>query len=255
MKLISWNIGSRLKARSAQLKWIAEEQADVLAFQEVLEASDLQRRLSELGFEHFAATEPTNGREKLVAIASREPFSVTEPLAVPHPKRAISRLIFIGGKAAELHCVHVPPGSNYGPIKIEFLEAVINGLSSRERPQLLVGDFNCPRLMEPEVVTWAQRPGKNGWQVHKTRDGIEGSRWDAAERAILCPRADMKDAFKFLNKVAIDTYWAKTRGGPNCFDHMIASLSMMPSAIRLGEFPKLSDHAALVAEWQIAGGS
>jgi exonuclease III len=85
VKLISWNIGSRLKARSAQLKWIAEEQADVLAFQEVLEASDLQRRLSELGFEHFAATDPTGGHEKLVAIASREPFSVTEPLAVPPP--------------------------------------------------------------------------------------------------------------------------------------------------------------------------
>jgi endonuclease/exonuclease/phosphatase family metal-dependent hydrolase len=153
-----------------------------------------------------------------------------------------------------LHCVHVPPGSSYGRIKIEFLEAVINGLSSRERPQLLVGDFNCPRFMEPEVVTWGQRLGKNGWQLKKTYKGVEGIRWDGAERAILCPRADMKDAFKFLNGVSINTYSAKTKGGPNCFDHMIASLSIMPLAIRLAVIPKLSDHAALVAEWQITGG-
>lgn len=101
------------------------------------------------------------------------------------------------------------------------------------------------------MVTWAQRLGKDGWYVRKTRDGIDGSRWDAAERSILCPRADMKVAFKFLNGVAIDTYLAKAKGGPNCFDHMIASVSIMPSTIRVAEsvMPKLSDHAALVAEW------
>ena len=176
-KLISWNVGSRVKdRRSAQLEWIASEQADVLALQEVVGASDLQQRLSVLGFEYFATTEPTDSRKKLVAIASREPFRDISPLAVPHPERAISRLISLRGEAVELHCVHVPPGSNYGPIKIEFLEAVISGLSTRERPQLLVGDFNCPRLMEPEVVTWAQRRGKDGWYVRKTRDGIAGSR-------------------------------------------------------------------------------
>ena len=235
-KLITWNIGSRVKARrSAQLEWIASEQADVLALQEVVGASDLQQRLSALGFEYFASTEPTDGRKKLVAIASRKPFKDISPLAVPHTERAMSRLISIGGEAVELHCVHVPPGSIYGPIKIEFLEAVISGLSTRKRPQMLVGDFNCPRLMEPEVVTWAQRLGKDGWYVRKTRDGIDGSRWDAAERSILCPRADMKGAFKFLNGVAIDTYSAKVKGGPNCFDHMIASVSIMPSTIRVAE--------------------
>jgi endonuclease/exonuclease/phosphatase family metal-dependent hydrolase len=186
-----------------------------------------------------------------VAIASRGPFSVIEPLEVPQLERAISRLIVIRRTLAELHCVHVPPGSSYGRIKIEFLEAVTNGISSRERPQLLVGDFNCHRFMEPEVVTWAQRLRVNGWELQKTRKGVQGIRWDKAERAILCPRADMKDAFKFLNGSSINTYSAKTKGGPNCFDHMIDSLSIMPLAIRLAVIPKLSDHAALVAEWYI----
>src|SRR4029450_6313066 len=76
-------------------------------------------------------------------------------------------------------CEHVPPGSIYGPIKIEFLEAVISGLSTRNRPQLLVGDFNCRRLMEPEVVTWAQRLGKGGWDVRKKGAGFDGGRWGA----------------------------------------------------------------------------
>lgn len=253
-KLISWNVGSRVKdRRSAQLEWIASEQADVVALQEVVGASDLRKGLSALGFKYFASPKPTGSRKKVVAIASRKPFRAISPLAVPHRERAVSCRISLGGKEVELHCVHVPPGSNYGPIKIKFLEAVISGLGPRKRPQLLVGDFNCPRLMEPEVVTWAQRLGKDGWYVQKTRDGIAGSRWDAAERSILCPRTDMKDAFKFLNGVAIDTYSAKAKGGPNCFDHMIASVSIMPSTIRVAE-SKLSDHAALVAEWAVAGG-
>ena len=45
----------------------------------------------------------------------------------------------------------------------------------------------------------------------------------------------MKGAFKFLNGVAIDTYSAKVKGGPNCFDHMIASVSIMPSTIRVAD--------------------
>ena len=68
----------------------------------------------------------------------------------------------------------------------------------------------------------------------------------------------MTDAFRFLNGVAIDTYSAKAKGGPNCFDHMIASFSIMPSTIRLATSvpaAKLSDHAALVAEWPVAGES
>jgi endonuclease/exonuclease/phosphatase family metal-dependent hydrolase len=257
-KLISWNIAGRVKARRAQLEWIASEQADVVALQEVAGASDLRQGLRALGFEHFASTKPTDGRNKLVAIASRKPLRVISALTVPHPERAISRRISLGGEEAEFHCVHVPPGSSYGRTKIEFLEAVTSGLSTRERPQLLVGDFNCPQVMEPVVVTWAQRRGKDGeWQLQRTCKGVDGRRWDAAERSILCPRADMIDAFKFLNGAAIDTYLAKAKGGPNCFDHMIASVSIMPSTIRLATSvleAGLSDHAALVAEWQVTTG-
>jgi exonuclease III len=258
-KLISWNIAGRIRTRSAQLEWVASERADVLALQEVTSASDLRQRLSALGFEYFASTEPTDGRNKLVAIASREPLEVISPFAAPHPERTISCRLTLRNKEVELHCVHVPPGSRYGRIKIEFLEAVVSGLSKRDHSQLLMGDFNSPQLMEPEVLTWAQRLGKDGrWQLQKTRRGVEGKRWDVAERSILCPRADMTDAFKFLNKVAINTYSAKTKGGPNCFDHIIASLSVMPSAIRLATCVReaeLSDHAALVAEWASVGGS
>ena len=59
----------------------------------------------------------------------------------------------------------------------------------------------------------------------------------------------MRDAYIFLNGAAIDTYLAKAKGGPNCFDHMIASASSMPTKIRSVLNSKLSDHAALVAEW------
>lgn len=258
-KLISWNIASRLKARGAQLEWIASQHADILALQEVKKASGLKEGLSALGFKYFAATEPAGGRIKLVAVASREPFTVMPIFAVPHPERAISCRILLGSKEVELHCVHVPPGSQYGSIKIEFLEAITRALSTRNHPQLLVGDFNCPQFTEPEVVTWAQRRGKDGgWRLQKSCDGIAGTRWDAAERSILCPRADMADAFRFLNGPAkAHSYVTKAKGGGNRFDHMIASVSIMPSTIRLATSvleAELSDHAALVAEWPAAAG-
>lgn len=255
-KLISWNVAGQVRARNAQLKWIASEKADVLALQEVVGAPDLRKKLSALGFEHFASTKPTDGRHKLVAIASREPFRVISSFAVPHRERAISCRISLGSKEVELHCVHVPPGSSYGRIKIKFLEAVTKGLSTRNRPQLLVGDFNCPQVMGRKVVTWAQRLGKDGrWQLQRTCMGIAGERWDAAERSILCPRADMADAFRFLHPAAkAHSYVTKAKGGGNTFDHMIASRSIMPSTIRLATRvlkAELSDHAALVAEWPV----
>jgi endonuclease/exonuclease/phosphatase family metal-dependent hydrolase len=255
-KLISWNIAGRVKGRGAQLGWIASERPDFLALQEVRNASDLQQRLSALGFKSFASTEPTDGRNKLVAIASREPFRRISTFAVPHPERAISCRILLRSKEVELHCLHVPPGESYGRIKIEFLETVISGLSTRAGPHLLVGDFNCPQVMEPEeskIVTWAQWPGNDGrWQPIKSYKGVDFERWDKAERTILRPKDDMKDAYTSVNGVVKYTYPAKAKGGPNCFDHMIASVSIMPSRIRVADSvleAKLSDHAALVAEW------
>ena len=57
----------------------------------------------------------------------------------------------------------------------------------------------------------------------KSYKGVGFERWDSAERLILRPKADMKDAYTSVNGVAKDTYPAKARGGPGCFDHMIAS--------------------------------
>ncbi len=193
-----------------------------------------------------------------MALASRKPVIVISAFAVPHPERAISCRISLINENVELHCIHVPPGSNYGRTKIEFLESVASGLSTCELPQLLVGDFNCLQYMEPMVVTWVQKRGKDGgWQVKETRDGFAGTRWDAAERSIPCPRTDMRDAYRFLNgAAAANSYVTKAKGGGNRFDHMIASVSIMPSRIRLTTSvleAKLSDRAALVAEWQAVG--
>lgn len=218
-KLISWNINVPGQARSAQqLDWIALQKADVLAFQEIASASDLRQKLSEIGFEYFDPTNPVGGRNKLVAIASRKPLRRIRSFArLPHPERAISCLISLGRKEAELHCVHVPPGSIYGRIKVEFLEAVTRGLATRERPQLLVGDFNCPQVMKVDkkkIITWAQDHGKDGWYIQKTCRGVVGKQWDAAERGILCPTPDMEDAYIFVNKIVTNTYLKKAKGGP-----------------------------------------
>ena len=139
-KLISWNIGGRIKVRSEQLAWIESEQADVLALQEVARASDLKQSLSERGFKHFECTNPTAGRKKLVAIASHKPLKRIRPFAVRHhPERVISCLISLGRKQAELHCVHVPHGEKFGRIKVEFLEAVTRGACNSQAASIARG--------------------------------------------------------------------------------------------------------------------
>jgi exonuclease III len=253
-KLISWNIACRMEARTRQLAWIASEKADILALQEVIRADDLQDRLFKLGFKYFESTKPTGGRKKLVAVASREPFDKISIFHVPHPERALSCKMSLKSKVIELHCVHVPPGEQYKGIKIKFLEGITKGISARKRPQVLVGDFNCPQFMEP-MVTWAEELKNGAWEIQETCKGIAGKRWAAAERSILCPRKNMTDAFKFINgKAAPPTYVTKAKGGGNTFDHMILSKSIMPSTIRVATHALqvgLSDHAALVAECKI----
>ena len=54
------------------------------------------------------------------------------------------------GDPVELHVVHVPPGASHGWLKIDFLEAVYEGLA---RPaggnRVLCGDLNTPQLELP----------------------------------------------------------------------------------------------------------
>jgi exonuclease III len=240
-KLISWNINEPGPARiEQQLNWIRSQRADVLALQEVGvgRAPELKKKLSELGFVHFRCSKTTTGRKKLVVIASRRPLRRIRPFnRLPHSEGAISCLISLGRKKAELHCVHVPNGSKYEYTKVRFLEEIVRGIRTRKWPhQLLAGDFNCPKVMgRRKVVTWEPTD----------------KRWDDAERTILRPRSDMEGVYKFRrNGHAVDTYFKKARGGPNCFDHIIASKSIRPR-VRVADkaTKKLSDHAAVVAKW------
>jgi exonuclease III len=253
-KLISWNIAGRVNkaTRSKQLDWIKRERADILAFQEVARVSELRQELSKLGFTHFECTKPTANRKKLVAIASRKPLRRIRLFSVPHPERAISCLISLGRKEAELHCVHVPYGQKYAREKIRFLEVVTRGVSTRKLPQLLVGDFNCPQVMsceEAKIVTWAKYRKDSRWQLMKSYKGVAGKKWNDAELNILRPKG-MKDTYTFLKGRTRNTYFTKAKSSPNCcFDHIIASGSIVPRDIRLKVTRKLSDHAALVAEW------
>jgi endonuclease/exonuclease/phosphatase family protein len=128
-KLISWNIGWRVKARGEQLEWIAKEQADVVALQEVARASELQQKLFELGFEHFECTKPTAGRKKLVAIASREPFTVTPPL----------------------------------PCRIPNAQSLVECLSRASRSNCIVSLFRRVRLMDTSRLNF-WRPSQPGFQ-------------------------------------------------------------------------------------------
>ena len=107
------------------------------------------------------------------------------------------------------------------------------------------------KVDKKKIVTWAQDHGKGGWYIQETCKRVVGKRWDDAERQILCPTPKMEDAYIFKNKVVTNTYPKKPKGGPNCFDHIISSKSIMPRKIRVADKAtrKLSDQAGLVAEW------
>jgi endonuclease/exonuclease/phosphatase family metal-dependent hydrolase len=275
VKLLSWNLASRLRHIPQQVEMLASREPDLVALQEVTRPglSRLRTLLAHGGLMYQAdsfelapcPTLFTGPRRYGLLIASRFPLRPWEPdcFNVPWPERLLSVGIDTPYGLLELHTTHIPPGVTNGWIKIEMLEGLYAGLAHPSIvPRVLCGDFNTPQLERPtgEIVTWGQRINAKGAAVIRQHlRGGEGARWDRGERQILQGLAayDLHDVYRQLHGYATPgSSWYPHREDRHRqarligrrFDHVFASASLHPVSCRYLQASReagLSDHAAL----------
>jgi exodeoxyribonuclease-3 len=255
MLLVSWNVAGRRSRLEEQTACVLELEPDLVCLQEVtpLTAGPWSAALADAGLEVAVAPLPRSregSRPLAVLTASRPPLEAVPVEDVPWPERVLST------RAGDLELVnvHSPISQKPGLVKVLTHEAVFRHLAAGSGPRLVLGDLNTPRRELPDGTVWTFARTRNG-HLRPER----GERWDAAESALIrgLEPHGFRDAFRALNGFgAKEPSWEWPRwGGGYRLDHLIAS-----AEIRLTECAyrhdwrredKLSDHSALVAEFEV----
>ena len=289
MRLLSWNVAGRTDAPrarlSAQAEAIAGERPDLVALQEVTRETrepwcDRLAALG-LGFCADSVDRLVEGRRYANLLASRWSLTAEQPLETTFPEKILSCVVMAPDGGVEVHVFHAPTGVGSGWGKIEALEALHGRLSeSRSTPgapaalRIVCGDFNAPQAEPPgrELVTFAQDERSeqrltasprwfDSWREKQTATPAawDAERWDRAERQMLAPQGlGLVDVFRDQHAEDSAASWVWRRGTrevPRRFDHVFASPSLRPWAVRYrhswrerdaaGE--RLSDHSGVVA--------
>ena len=244
MKLVSWNLAGRVSKCQAQVEALAHLDADILTLQETTARSrvPLSDALKGAGYQHLVDsfelapdTSPLKGPRRYgELIASRFPLEALSPdqFRIPWPERVLSALVHTTNLSIEFHTTHIPPGSSNGWIKIETFEGLFAGLAkSSERPRILTGDFNTPKVELPNgtVVTGARRLTARGVKTKVQIRGGDGHRWDLGERNILVGLGayDLHDAFRSLHGYERqEASWYTRNGTGRRYDHIFASKAL-----------------------------
>ncbi len=252
MRVLSWNIrgikGLGDKRLDDMLQGLGGLGPDVLLLQEVGHAGELPKRLraglAALGFSYFHHAAPGHGMlphaEYGSAIASRWRISdhASTWLVPTQGKGLRSELIaratlHIEGLAVEVISAHMPNGSGNGWTKIEHFEALVRHIERlRDRPVILGGDFNEPRIERPDgrwLCFGESLYGGNVWRPwkHWTHNGVRdtGQRWCSAVRSVLAADnvGGLVDACRAVRGPAAVATTHVAKGQNRFFDHILAS--------------------------------
>jgi exonuclease III len=145
-----------------------------------------------------------------------------------------------------------------------MLEAVLAVVAGASGPRLLCGDFNVPQAETPDgrIVTWAERIHADGVapQLRSRYCGIDGRRWDRAERLVMEGGASrlLVDAYRTLHGYAREDFsWYLKRGSRRIgrrFDHVFCSPGCADSRCEYLHDVRdrgLSDHSALQLDFDL----
>lgn len=267
LRIISWNLASRLRNAKAQVAFLGRHNPDVVALQEVTKRTlpILLKLLVDQGLNNtidsFALVRNPSHlkgpRRYGEIIASRWPIRnfKKQIFDAPWPERILSGLIMSPYGRIDLHNAHIPVGSNHGWTKISTLEAIYDGRSIKSKQlRVLCGDFNTPQEQKSDgrIITWAQRENGKGEIVFRARRGV---RWDRGERRILSDLAkyDLSDVFRYLNGYKVRQFSWISRRQRRRYDHVFASIQLNPVACRYLHGARkrgLSDHSPIEACFQ-----
>jgi exonuclease III len=274
IRLISWNVNTRVRCLPEQVAAHVARQPDIVALQEVTRttAAPLSAGLAAGGLvyatDSFQLAPPdaslTGRRRYGELIASRWPLRALSPdaLAIPWPERVLSALIASPAGEIEFHTTYIPPGAPNGQIKLDTLDGLYRHLAVECGGQrILCGDLNAPQAELPDgtVATFGQGRRRNGtFGGWRSWGDVSGQEWDRAERAIVTGLADsdLADAFRAVHGYTVqDSSWFWTGLGKQVgyrLDHAFASASLRPiRAEYLHPFrtDRLSDHSPLEVDF------
>jgi exonuclease III len=256
MLLVSWNVAGRRSRLEEQADRVLELDPDIVCLQEVtpVTARPWAERLA--AAELVAAVAPLpatrdGSRPLAVLTASRVPPDALPVPDVPWPERVLS----VRTGPLEVVNVHSPISPKPGLAKVLTHEAVFRHLSTGSGPRVVLGDLNTPRKELPDGSVWTFARNRSG-RLRRER----GERWDEAESALIrgLERHGFRDAFRALNGFESKEpswEWPRTGGGYR-LDHLIASAEVDLTACAYRHDwrreDKLSDHSALVAEFEVS---
>jgi len=278
MRLISWNVNSRVRSLTKQSQALHKRGPDVVALQEIVPTTLAlwREQLAQSGLPYtvdsFAlqktSVEGMRRRRYGEMLATRWPLTPLPPKAfpVPWPERVLSALLQSPWGTIEVHTTGIPPGAGDGWFKIEMFEGIYTRLACPSPiARILCGDLNTPQAESADgyVTTWGQDITPDGVRVWKNwRDTFgrvdTGDRFDAAERNILCGLAqfDLPDVFRTLNGYGVidcSWYWQpKGRCIGRRFDHVFASRRLCPvRCVYLHSLREmgLSDHSPIEVDF------
>ncbi len=254
MNLISWNVANRVRKLPEPVDGLIRFEPHLVALQEItattipLWRSELEKRQYhvltsfDLTDDH---TELVEGRKYSVLMASRWPVRALPPteFPVPWPERIVSAVVGSPWGQIECHNAHLPAGVSHGWIKVETFEGIYERLSRPgERPRILCGDFNSPRIEREDGTTIPFGSGK--------------ARWSSAELSVMrgLVKHDLHDVYRLLHGFERqEASWVMRRHGKEHgrrFDHVFASRRLYPRACAylhpLREHG-LSDHSPIEA--------
>lgn len=261
MRVVSANVnGIRAAERRGGLSWLAEQEPDVVAMQEVrATAKQFATALSGSGLEGYAlahAESAAAGREG-VAILTRH--ALAEPVTVIEGFDEVGRWVeadvTIGGRTVTIASVYVHTGeaqTQKQVAKYRFLDAVEARMAQLvERPAVVMGDFNVAHGPN-DLKNWKGNRGKAGFlpdeQAYLTRFAEAG--WVDVVRA---HHGDVPGPY---------TWWSwRGKAFDNDagwrIDYQFASPSMAaaarePRVGRASEYAeRWSDHAAVVVDYDL----
>ena len=256
MRVVSWNVGGRVRRRAEQAERVASQDPHLVALQEVSRATlePWREALAAMGLEHSLAAADwagfPNGRRALsVLMAARWPLQALEQPPVPWPERVLAARVQAPAPLAA--CVlHSPVSQRPQLVKVRTHEAVWAYLRAASGSAwILCGDLNTPRreLRDGTVWTFA-RTSRGALRPER------GERWDAAELALLrgLEPFGFRDVFRALHGYGDrQATWTWPSGGGYRLDHLVASsqVSVTSCAYRHDwRTDGLSDHSGLVAD-------
>jgi endonuclease/exonuclease/phosphatase family metal-dependent hydrolase len=277
LTVLWWNVDWQSRRTEAQIEAVRTLPArpDVIALCELQQASFAEWHdvLEHDGYTVVDSDQPDNARRLRVLLAVKRALrpASRRRFEAMWPGTVASAQIQPGGRALEVHAVHIPNGTSNGWAKIDHLWSVRHGLepSPGRPPQILCGDFNTPQLERPgEIITFGQTVD-GGWRKRPTSSKpftsdrpFDPVRWDEGERAVLeglDAQCGMPDAFRRAHPDAIEPTWvpkglAEDRG--RRLDHVFASAELDLVSCeyfhrwRRDDRP-LSDHSAIHAGFRL----